>query len=474
MYQPKLLLTIFCLWLLAAVSLNAQTEAQKKAMASLGSLSNAFEALSEYIAPATVQIFTKGYGFGDGQTTASIIALQRSGGSGVIVDPDGYIVTNYHVVEDADQVQVLLPQKVEQHLKSRSILKPSGKKVDAEIIGVDRETDLAVLKINETNLPYLEFGDSDFLKPGQVVLAFGSPLGLENSVSMGVISSVARQLRLEDPMVYIQTDTPINPGNSGGPLVDTNGRVVGINTFILSQSGGNEGLGFSVPSNIARNIYLQIRSNSRVRRGQIGVHAQTITPVMAAGLKLSRDWGVIIGDVYPNSPAAIAGLKVGDIIFSMDGKLMENGRQFDVNLYRRNLGDKVQLEVLRGDARLNLTVEVIERDDDPDRFLIMTNPKDNLIPRLGILGLDINRRIEEMIPRLRKRFGVLVAAVSAEMPDASGQLFPGDVIFEVNGVEVTGLTSLRGALENLRPGDAAVLQIQRQGRLQYMTFKLDK
>ncbi|MCB0303283.1 MAG: PDZ domain-containing protein, partial [Calditrichaeota bacterium] len=265
-----------------------------------------------------------------------------------------------------------------------------------------------------------------------------------------------------------------NPGNSGGPLVDTNGRVVGINTFILSQSGGNEGLGFSVPSNIARNIYLQIRSNSRVRRGQIGVHAQTITPVMAAGLKLSRDWGVIIGDVYPNSPAAIAGLKVGDIIFSMDGKLMENGRQFDVNLYRRNLGDKVQLEVLRGDARLNLTVEVIERDDDPDRFLTMTNPKDNLIPRLGILGLDINRRIEEMIPRLRKRFGVLVAAVSAEMPDASGQLFPGDVIFEVNGVEVTGLTSLRGALENLRPGDAAVLQIQRQGRLQYMTFKLDK
>ena len=190
------------------------------------------------------------------------------------------------------------------------------------------------------------------LKPGQIVMAFGSPLGLNASVTMGVVSAVARQLEPEDPMIYVQTDAPINPGNSGGPLVDADGRVVGINTLIYSQSGGHEGIGFAAPSNIVRNVFDQIRKTGRVRRGEIGVITQTITPLIAEGLGLSQDWGVVDSDVDPNGPGGRAGLQAGDIVLALDGKPMENGRQFQVNFYTRGVGAPVTLEILRGEARV--------------------------------------------------------------------------------------------------------------------------
>src|SRR5437867_2002721 len=174
--------------------------------------------------------------------------------------------------------------------------------------------DLAVLKLDEKGLPFLPFGDSEALRPGELVLAFGSPLGLENSVTLGVVSAVARQVRPDDRMIYVQTDASINPGNSGGPLVDGQGRVVGINTFILSQSGGSEGIGFAAPSNIVRYVYEQIRTRGRVHRGEIGVRVQTVTPGLAAGLGLRQDWGAVVADVVPGGPAAEAGLRIGDLV----------------------------------------------------------------------------------------------------------------------------------------------------------------
>src|SRR6185503_10080895 len=180
------------------------------------------------------------------------------------------------------------------------------KRLDAKIVGIDRESDLAVIRIEKTDLPHLRFGDSEELRQGQLVLAFGNPLGLANSVTMGVVSSIARQLKPDDPMIYIQTDAPINPGNSGGPLLDTEGRVVGINTFILSQSGGSEGIGFAIPSSIVHTVVEQIRKDGHVHRGQIGIRAQSITPSLAAGLGLKRDWGVFLGDVDPEGPADAA------------------------------------------------------------------------------------------------------------------------------------------------------------------------
>ena len=443
-----------------------------KSETALVHLSRSFETLSERIGPAVVQIFATGYRPATG-LQSSLLSKQRSGGSGVILDPEGYIVTNAHVIEGARRVQVLLPISPSSMSQESSILKSRGKLVEARIIGIDRETDLAILKIPERDLPFLELGDSDKLKQGQLVLAFGSPFGLENSVTLGVVSSVARQFRPEDPVVYIQTDAPINPGNSGGPLVDAQGRAVGINTFIFSRSGGSQGLGFAVPSNIVRNVFTQILTNGRVSRGDIGVHAQTVTPALAAGLALPQEWGVILGDVLPRSPADMAGLRVGDLILTLDGKVMENGRQFDVNLYRRASGDIVTLEVLRGSQRYVFRVRVILRKDDFSSLAGMVTPDDNLVPQLGILGIEIDSRIAKRLLPPRKLGGVLVAARSAHTAYWQEAFLPGDVIYAINGKAITSLSGLRATLADLKTGDPMAVQVQRGGTLRFIVLEID-
>ncbi|HYM12866.1 MAG TPA: trypsin-like peptidase domain-containing protein, partial [Bryobacterales bacterium] len=370
-------------------------------------------------------------------------------------------------------VQVKLAPSRQEVRERHSVLKPEGHTVDAKIVGIDRETDLAVLKIAKAGMPHLALGNSEELRQGQLVMAFGNPLGLENSVSMGVISSVARQLKPDDPMVYIQTDASINPGNSGGPLVDTSGRVMGINTFILTQSGGSEGLGFAIPSNIVRSVYAQIRKDGHVHRGQIGVYAQTITPALAAGLGLAQDWGVVVGDVMPDGPADKAGLKVGDIVLRMNGKLMENARQLEVNLYRLPIRDKVALDVLRESGKLTIEVPVIERRNDPQRFADLVNPEDNLLPKLGILGIEIDRKIAALLPDLRIDSGIVVAARAAVSPYLGRELQAGDVIHGVNGVPVKSIAGLKTALDNVKPGAPLVLQIERDGRLMFVTLELE-
>ena len=310
-----------------------------------------------------MEIFATSYAARDGlvPSTADLITTERASGSGVIVDAEGYIVTNAHVVRGAQRLRVEISVPV----AGQSVLARRSRSVTGEVVGIDVETDLAVVRVNERNLTALTFGDSDELKAGQIVLAFGSPMGLHNSVSLGVVSAVARQLQPESPMIYVQTDASINPGSSGGPLVDVNGRLVGINTLILSGAGGNEGLGFAAPSNIVRTVYEQIRKSGRVRRGEIGVRVQTVTPVLAAGLKLARDHGVVPADVRPGTPAARVGLRPRDLVIAVDGKPMENGRQFQVGLYRHGVGDVVTLDILRDDAPLKVVVTIAERHDPP-------------------------------------------------------------------------------------------------------------
>ena len=439
----------------------------------LAELSRSFEALSERIGPAVVQVIATGYGSGIQSLDSALLSKQHSGGSGVILDSDGYLVTNAHVVEGAQRIQVLLAISRPGAAKGKSILKPRGKVLDAEIVGIDRETDLAVLRIGERELPFLELGDSDELKQGQLVLVFGSPLGLENSVSLGVVSSVARQLRPEDPTVYIQTDAPINLGNSGGPLVDANGKVVGINTFIITQSGGSEGLGFAVPSNIVKNVFTQIRNGGHVRRGRIGVYSQTVTPALAKGLGLSQQWGVVLGDVFPGGPAHAIGLKPGDLVLTLDGKVVENGRQFDVNLYRYAVGEIVTLEVLRGSRKLTFRVRVVQREDDSSaRFAEMVTPERNLVSELGILGIDVDARIAQALPS-RKLGGVLVAARSPSSFTWQESFLPGDIIYEVNGKSITSLASLRAVLALLKRGDEVAVQVQRQGLLRFIPLVIE-
>jgi serine protease Do len=289
---------------------------------------------------------------------------------------------------------------------------------------------------------------------------------------MGVVSAVGRQLRPEDPMIYVQTDAPINPGNSGGPLVDTAGRLMGINTMIYSQSGGSEGVGFAAPSNIVRTVYEEIREHGRVLRGEIGVRTQTLTPLLAQGLGLAKTSGVVLSDVAPGGPAAAAGLQPKDVILSLDGKPMENGRQFRVNLYSRRVGDTVELEVARGDRALKVPVVVVERPGDPGRLALLVDPERNLVPRLGILGLTVDEDVIKLLGgRIRERSGVAVAAAASDALGFEESGFaPGDVIHRLNRLPITDLDDLHAALEPLRFGDPIVIHVERRGHLIYLAL----
>jgi serine protease Do len=298
-------------------------------------------------------------------------------------------------------------------------------------------------------------------------------LGLEGSVSMGIVSSTGRQLHPDDLMAYIQTDAPINPGNSGGPLIDSRGRVVGINTFILTQSGGSEGLGFAVPSNLVQRVYTQIRREGHVHRGRIGVFAQTITPAIASGLSLAQDSGVILSDVEPEGQADKAGAKVGDIVLTLNGKTMHTAPQLEMEIFRAPMGHKVSLGVLRGSDHLTIDVSVAESEDDPQRFADLVNPEDNLIPRLGILGIGIDKKLGALLPDLRKGYGVVVAAGSATDLASGTGLKPGDVIYSVNGSPVSTVAALKSKIDEFKAGQEVVIQIERSGRLMFVTLELE-
>ena len=462
---------------LAAGGATAQKRDQRFAKRSgaqtaLGKMSAEFAALASRVNASVVKIVAVGYRPLGEQQESGVSARQASGGSGVIIDPDGYIVTNAHVALGAQRLQVILSPQLDRSVERKSILKPATRILDAKLVGLDVETDLALLQIPLKGLPALKFGDSDELRPGQLVLAFGSPLGLQNSVTLGVVSSPARQLRPEDPMIYVQTDAPINPGSSGGPLVNTDGEVVGINTLIFSQSGGNEGIGFAAPSNIVVNVIRHIREKGRMLRGEIGVFAQTVEPTLAAALKLSRPYGVVLGDVYPGSPADRAGLKPGDVVLTLDGKPMENARQFVVNLYRPAIGDMVRLEILRGREKKTVAVQVVERPNDPGKLASLIASPGEKIGRLGILVYDLTAEIKRLLPPLRKGLGVLVGSLTADAPVQGRSFRPGDVIYQVNGESVINAAELRAALEKLAPGAPVAVQIERGRRLRYVWFEL--
>lgn len=428
--------------------------------------SRAYRALAEHVDPAVVQIVTSGYAPAS-DNTPSLLRARRGTGAGVFVDPSGYIVTNAHVVGEVRRVQVLVPRT-----GNGATLKPAGRLLPAKVIGSDRETDIAVLKVEGEKFPYLPFGDSSQLGPGQVVFAFGSPYGLDNSVTMGIISSVARQVRAEDPMIYIQTDAAINPGNSGGPLVDASGTIVGINTFIVSPSGGNDGVGFAAPSNIARNVYEQIREHGRVRRGQIGVMTETITPPLVEALGLPADSGVLISDVIPGGAAESAGLRINDIVTAVNGKPVESARDLGLDIYA-SAGRELALDVLRGTDKHSITVAVLERSKDPDRILSLVTGDQNVIAQLGIVAVELDERVTPLLPTPRKLSGVVVAGVIAQITPHEDGLHSGDIIYAVNGLPVNGLAQLRDALAKIRHGQTIAVHIERGNRLQYLMISAE-
>jgi len=469
------LLTLLAVSSALAPAQTPQTAEVKPPPVSLGELSQSLEGLVGLVRPAVVQIFSTGYvtaDDSDSSNTAALLSTQRSTGSGIILSDDGYIVTNAHVVRGARRIQVRL--SVARTQGRNATFEPEVKLLDAKLIGMDREMDVAVIKIERTGLPHLQLGNSDAVRQGELVMAFGNPRGLEGSVSMGIVSSTAREIHPDDFLAYIQTDAPINPGNSGGPLIDAQGRVVGINTFILTQSGGSEGLGFAIPSNMVSTVYAQLRKEGHVHRGKIGIYVQTITPSLAAGLGLARDWGVLVGDVVPEGPADKAGVKVGDVVESLNGGAMRNARQLESVIYRSQMKEKLTLQVLRGKNELTIEVPVTDSVDDPQRFADMVNPEDNLVPKLGILAIGIDKDVAAMLPALRNSYGVVVAAGSSATDFTTGTgLQPGDVIYSVNEAPIATVDALRKKVNEFKQGDEVVMQIERSGRLMFVTVDIE-
>jgi len=447
---------------------------QDHSLDNLRNLNQSVDALIKKVSPSVVQILVTGYGpleEGDRGSTSTVIGRQRAIGSGFVIEESGYIMTNAHVVNGAQRVQVVLPNSdIENSLEAA--LSTRTRIVPARIVGVSRELDLAVIKVEAGKLPALPLADYRRLGQGEMVFAFGSPEGLRNSVTMGVVSAVARQTDPDSPMVYIQTDAAINPGNSGGPLVNVNGELVGVNTFILSQSGGNEGLGFAIPSGVVGVVYRELRKFGHLHRAQIGIGMQTITPMLAEALNLPRNYGVVISDVLPDTPAMASGLQIGDVLVAIDGRPAENLPFVAFHFFALEFGQKVHLNVLRGKDRLMFDVPVAQPPRDMDQVASLADPDKNLVSTLGILGVEIDQRIAAMVPDLRDPFGIIVAArstgASVEVP-----LLAGDVIRTLNGQPMTTLDRLRSALKALQPGAPVALQIQRDQKLLFVSFVMD-
>jgi serine protease Do len=442
------------------------------ASAALIQLNNALEGLAAKVCPAVVQILVTGYGplHEENRTQTALIVRQHAVGSGVIVDPNGYIITNAHVVEGAQRIRVALPLPTD---NGRPVAEGKRRIFEARLLGTHKDTDLALLKIEQTDLPTLPLLTQQRPRVGQLVFAIGSPEGLQNSVTMGVVSAVARQADPSKPLTYIQTDAPINPGNSGGPLIDMNGSVIGINTFILSTGGGSEGLGFAIPARVVDFVYKSLRKYGHVHRVEIGAVAQEITPTLADGLQLAQHWGVVVADVQPEGPAAAAGLQIQDIVLTADDRRIETLPQLSSALYLHRLDEVLKLEILRGNQKRTLYIPAIEHRDHMDQLFDTADPEKNLVPRLGILAIDFTPDLLKRVGSLRIPSGVIVLGRAADLILQDTGLQTGDVIHALNTTPIPDLATLRAAVVNLKTGAPVVIQVERSDGLTYLSFEME-
>jgi serine protease Do len=433
----------------------------------LRQFNGSLEALAANLSPSVVQIQVTGVG-----RSAGAVVQQRSMGSGVIVDPDGYIMTNAHVLEGARRIRVVLP--IPSADSPFDVTAAENQPIlEASVTGVSKELDLALLKVEAANLPALALDNRRPAHPGQLVFAIGSPLGLMNSVTMGIVSSVWRQTDVDEPAVYIQTDAPINPGNSGGPLVDVDGSVVGLNTFILSNGGGSEGLGFAIPVEIVKIVYEGLRKYGHLQPIDIQAAVQTITPTLAAGLGLAQEWGVIVSDVSLDGPASIAGLKVQDIVVAVDDHPIRGLPGFVTALYLHSPQEMLKLDILRGSETLSLRVSASQYPYDTAPLADVFEPERSLISRLGIFAVESNLSISAFMPNVRIATGVVVLARAIEWNSVRADLRQGDIIFSINSTSITSVEELRSAVAKLKAGDPVVMQIERQGKLHYLAFEME-
>lgn len=387
--------------------------------------------------------------FGDrGEPQAPRERRERALGSGVIVTADGYILTNHHVIDGAEQIKVDLN---------------NNQTLDAKVIGSDPPSDLAVLKVEASSLPVLALGDSDRMRVGDVVLAIGNPLGVGQTVTMGIISAKGRQTGLSDGSFedFLQTDAPINRGNSGGALVNSNGELIGINSQILSPSGGSIGIGFAIPSNMARNVLDQLVKTGKVRRGQLGIIVQKVTADLAESLGLKEARGVIISQVRQDSAAERAGLKQGDVITALNGTEVTDANTFRNNISSAPPGTDMTLTVRRGgsEQQVHATLgEFVTENSKGEEQGNTTQGSNN--SEIGKLGLGV----EPLTPDIAGQVGVsngtqgvVAAQVDPAGPSADAGIQPGDVISQVNQQPVRSAADIKAALQRSGAGPALLL-----------------
>jgi len=471
-------LTFICaavLTLLAPQHAGAQTATRQPAHDAtqlLDQFSSAVESMVQRVSPAVVQIVVTPYEAAkDGER--STVSAEPDGrvASGVIVSADGYIMTNAHVVENALSIQVRLVPSGPQGIGD-VLAQSFAPTLDAELVGTYAEADLALLKVAGQSLPALRVAPGNAVRQGQVVFAFGSPNGLQNSVTMGVVSSIARQIDPDNPFLYIQTDAPINPGNSGGPLVSSAGDLLGLNTFISSQSGGSEGMGFAVPGMLVSWVYEQLREHGHVSRPVIGAGLQTITPPMAAALHLARNTGVIVSDVPPGSPAALAGVQLNDIVLAINGRHMDNVAAWIGVSLQYVPGSPMSFELLRGATTLTLPITPVTVEQPSARLTDATGLARSQVGQLGILAMTLDERSASMMGPLRSNAGVVVVARLPSPETAIIDLRPGDVIHQANATTISSVEGLRAALDTFHSGDPVALLLERAGQGFYTAFNL--
>ena len=376
---------------------------------------------------------------------------QRSLGSGFLIDEDGYIVTNNHVIEDADQIKVILAD---------------DREFDAELVGRDPKTDLALIRIAEaSNFKPLELGNSDTVKVGTWVVAIGSPFGLEQTVTAGIVSAKGRIIGSGPYDDFIQTDASINPGNSGGPLLNMEGEVVGINTAIIATG---QGIGFAIPVNLAKGIIRQLKDKGEVTRGRLGVGIQDLTPELADYYGLKAKKGVLVTQVFDGDPADKAGIQINDIILSVDGQPVSTGRELSSMIANTPVGHKTKLELIRDDRKKTVTVTLAKRDDN-DRVLA-SNRRAN-----GELGIEVTNMDSDIARRFGidgKENGVLVTDVKDDSPAQAADVRPGDVIKEINRKVVKDRDDFARLMKKNRDEDAVQVLIKRRNA-GYLVVKIE-
>ncbi len=453
------------------VAFAQQGQQQGQQMATPSDLSRVFINVAKQVKPAVVNIdvvekpkrsASRGFEglpqipgfpqFGDMQPRE-----QKGTGSGVIISSDGYILTNNHVAGEADEIKVKLAD---------------GRQFKAKRIGTDPETDLAVVKIEATNLPFARLGNSENLEQGEWVIALGSPFGLQQTMTAGIVSATGRELNEGGQFTrFIQTDASINPGNSGGPLVNMQGEVVGINTMIYSRTGGSVGIGFAIPSNLVNNVYAQLIKNGKVTRAYLGVFPGEVTPAIARAASYNGDDGALVNDIVrEDSPAAKAGLHSGDIITEVDGKSIKTARDLVEIVANLPVGKDVPVKYVRNGRLQTTTVKLAERPAAEDAEQQGGEKEEGDAGKLGIFPQTVSPEIARQL-KLRIKSGVVIQNVQPGSPASEAGLQQGDVIHRVNSTEITNNQDLVNALKT--PNKEVVLQIERDGRLTFVTVSVE-